>query len=101
MLWLIQRDFLEGKTVQSMVSEALQPVPNPFQDQDIAQVTPATLIHAVSYGSFVQCLHMCMLCALIHAYHASTKQLLLERAHVFEPEPLYVYWRAKRRTEPG
>lgn len=38
MLWLIQRDFLEGKTVQTMVSEALQPVPNPFHDQDIAQV---------------------------------------------------------------
>ena len=38
MLWLIQRDFLEGKTVQAMVSEALQPVPNPEQDQDIAQV---------------------------------------------------------------
>lgn len=38
MLWLIQRDFLEGKTVQDMVSEALQPVANPYEDQDIAQV---------------------------------------------------------------
>ena len=38
MLWLIQRDFLEGKTVQQMVSEALLPVANPFEDQDIAQV---------------------------------------------------------------
>ena len=43
MLWLIQRDFLEGKTVQTMVSEALQPVPNPEQDQDIAQVDLARL----------------------------------------------------------
>lgn len=38
MLWLIQRDFLEGKTVQDMVSEALMPVANPYEDQDIAQV---------------------------------------------------------------
>ena len=43
MLWLIQRDFLEGKTVQTMVSEALQPVPNPYNDQDIAQVHNAWL----------------------------------------------------------
>lgn len=39
MLWLIQRDFLEGKTVQQMVSEALLPVANPYEDQDIAQVS--------------------------------------------------------------
>ncbi|KAK9908714.1 hypothetical protein WJX75_001863 [Coccomyxa subellipsoidea] len=38
MLWLIQRDFLEGKTVQQMVAEALARVPNPSQDPDIAQV---------------------------------------------------------------
>lgn len=51
MLWLIQRDFLEGKTVQAMVSEALQPVANPYQDQDIAQVHNALhLFYAVSCG---------------------------------------------------
>ena len=44
MLWLIQRDFLEGKTVQAMVAEALLPVPNPFEDQDIAQVTGSSLV---------------------------------------------------------
>ena len=38
MLWLIQRDFLQGKTVQDMVTEALLPVANPYEDQDIAQV---------------------------------------------------------------
>lgn len=38
MLWLIQRDFLEGKTVQQMVSEALSEVPNPTRNGDIAQV---------------------------------------------------------------
>ncbi len=38
MLWLIQRDFLEGKTVQQMVSEALSEVPNPTRNVDIAQV---------------------------------------------------------------
>ena len=42
MLWLIQRDFLEGKTVQQMVSEALSAVPNPSRNPDIAQVcTPS------------------------------------------------------------
>jgi hypothetical protein len=38
MLWLIQRDFLQGKTVQQMVHEALLPVPNPNSDRDIEQV---------------------------------------------------------------
>jgi hypothetical protein len=38
MLWLIQRDFLEGKTVGQMVSEALSEVPNPARNVDIAQV---------------------------------------------------------------
>ena len=38
MLWLIQRDFLQGKTVQAMVAEALQPVANPGHDTDIEQV---------------------------------------------------------------
>lgn len=49
MLWLIQRDFLEGKTVQQMVSEALLPVANPFEDQDIAQVC----LNMLSGGSLV------------------------------------------------
>lgn len=51
MLWLIQRDFLEGKTVQAMVSEALQPVANPYQDQDIAQVHTALLLFMLSAGT--------------------------------------------------
>ncbi|GJP43245.1 hypothetical protein CLOM_g2731 [Closterium sp. NIES-68] len=38
LLWLIQRDFLEGKTVQEMVRGALQPVPNPEKDKDVDQV---------------------------------------------------------------
>ncbi|CAI5965982.1 unnamed protein product [Closterium sp. NIES-65] len=38
LLWLIQRDFLEGKTVQEMVRGALQPVPNPEGDKDVDQV---------------------------------------------------------------
>ena len=38
MLWLIQRDFLEGKTVQAMVREALAPQDNALNDPDIAQV---------------------------------------------------------------
>lgn len=39
MLWLIQRDFLEGKTVAAMLAEALAVVPNPTRDPDIDQVT--------------------------------------------------------------
>lgn len=38
MLWLIQRDFLEGQSVQQMVNAALEPVPNPGHDSDIEQV---------------------------------------------------------------
>nr|XP_024360229.1 guanylate-binding protein 4-like isoform X2 [Physcomitrium patens] len=38
LLWLIQRDFLEGKSVQAMVEEALQTVPNPDNNKDIFQV---------------------------------------------------------------
>ncbi|KAG0481446.1 hypothetical protein HPP92_012304 [Vanilla planifolia] len=38
LLWLIQRDFLQGKSVQEMVNEALQHVPNTDGDKDIDQV---------------------------------------------------------------
>ena len=37
MLWLIQRDFLEGKSVEAMVKESLPPVANPHGDRDISQ----------------------------------------------------------------
>lgn len=36
MLWVIQRDFLQGKSVQELVKEALAPVPNPSHDKAIA-----------------------------------------------------------------
>ncbi|EPS65605.1 hypothetical protein M569_09172, partial [Genlisea aurea] len=38
LLWLIQRDFLEGKSVQEMVDEALHRVPNDNGDRNIDQV---------------------------------------------------------------
>mmetsp|Transcript_7092 Transcript_7092/g.20767 ORF Transcript_7092/g.20767 Transcript_7092/m.20767 type:complete len:616 (-) Transcript_7092:489-2336(-) len=38
MLWLIQRDFLQGKTVGAMVADALAEQPNPHHDKDIDQV---------------------------------------------------------------
>ncbi|GBG71009.1 hypothetical protein CBR_g8307 [Chara braunii] len=38
LLWLIQRDFLEGKTVQEMVDQALLPVPNLSNDREIERV---------------------------------------------------------------
>lgn len=38
LLWLIQRDFLQGKSVQEMVNEALRRVPNYDGDKNIDQV---------------------------------------------------------------
>ncbi|XP_066333751.1 uncharacterized protein [Miscanthus floridulus] len=38
LLWLIQRDFLQGKSVQQMVNEALQRVPNDDGDKYIDEV---------------------------------------------------------------
>ncbi|KAG6785856.1 hypothetical protein POTOM_007443 [Populus tomentosa] len=38
LLWLIQRDFLQGKSVQQMVNEALQHVPNSDGNRNIDQV---------------------------------------------------------------
>jgi len=38
LLWLIQRDFLEGKSVQQMVKQALQLVPNPKAEKALDQV---------------------------------------------------------------
>ncbi|XP_008643532.1 uncharacterized protein [Zea mays] len=38
LLWLIQRDFLQGKSVQQMVNEALQRVPNDNGDRYINEV---------------------------------------------------------------
>lgn len=38
LLWLIQRDFLQGKSVKQMVDEALQHVPNSDGDKNIDQV---------------------------------------------------------------
>ncbi|KAJ1701216.1 hypothetical protein LUZ63_000995 [Rhynchospora breviuscula] len=38
LLWLIQRDFLQGKSVQQMVNEALKRVPNNNGDKHIDQV---------------------------------------------------------------
>ncbi|KNA19971.1 hypothetical protein SOVF_056590 [Spinacia oleracea] len=38
LLWLIQRDFLQGKSVQEMVNDALQRIPNLNDDKDIEQV---------------------------------------------------------------
>ncbi|KAK1311536.1 hypothetical protein QJS10_CPA08g00242 [Acorus calamus] len=38
LLWLIQRDFLQGKSVEQMVNEALQRVPNDDGNKNIDQV---------------------------------------------------------------
>ncbi|XP_008776501.1 guanylate-binding protein 4-like isoform X2 [Phoenix dactylifera] len=38
LLWLIQRDFLQGKSVQEMVNEALRRVPNDNGDKNINQI---------------------------------------------------------------
>ncbi|KAL2535715.1 Guanylate-binding family protein [Forsythia ovata] len=38
LLWLIQRDFLQGKSVQEMIDEALRQVPNADGDKNINQI---------------------------------------------------------------
>ncbi|CAL9757583.1 unnamed protein product [Musa acuminata subsp. burmannicoides] len=38
LLWLIQRDYLQGSSVQEMVNEGLRPVPNKSGDKNIDQV---------------------------------------------------------------
>jgi hypothetical protein len=38
MVWCIQRDFLQGKSTQAAVNDALSVVPNPKQDRSIDQV---------------------------------------------------------------
>ncbi|KAL2635536.1 hypothetical protein R1flu_007015 [Riccia fluitans] len=47
LVWLIQRDFLEGKTVQQMVDQALQPVPNIAGSREIDEVNRIRLSLAV------------------------------------------------------
>lgn len=37
MVWVIQRDFLQGKSTQASLEEALAPVPNPKGDGSIQQ----------------------------------------------------------------
>lgn len=73
MLWLIQRDFLEGKTVQDMVSEALLPVANPFEDQDIAQVNTLGL-QAATERRLTECLDWPW--QLSHTFMASVSCML-------------------------
>eukprot|EP00850_Spirogloea_muscicola_P005528 SM000025S08423 [mRNA] locus=s25:657110:662613:- [translate_table: standard] len=51
LLWLIQRDFLEGKTVQQMVDEALATVPNDSGDRDIEQVNQIRKSLAIMGGN--------------------------------------------------
>ncbi|GAX76575.1 hypothetical protein CEUSTIGMA_g4021.t1 [Chlamydomonas eustigma] len=38
MLWLIQRDFLQGKSASDLVAQVLSPVPNPGHDPEIQQL---------------------------------------------------------------
>ena len=45
MLWLIQRDFLEGASLQAMLAQALSAVDNPAKDRDIEQVRPLYPMH--------------------------------------------------------
>jgi hypothetical protein len=59
MLWLIQRDFLQGKTVQQMVHEALLPVPNPNSDRDIEQVCPPLLVFTLAVSHVNTCFLPC------------------------------------------
>jgi hypothetical protein len=55
MVWLIQRDFLQGKTLDQTLQEALQPVANPHNDAGIAQLNRirASLSHLARWGAGV------------------------------------------------
>ncbi|GAB4814626.1 hypothetical protein N2152v2_001672 [Parachlorella kessleri] len=55
MVWLIQRDFLQGKTLQDTLAEALAPVPNPHHDAGITQLNRirASLGHLARNSSAV------------------------------------------------
>lgn len=37
MLWVIQRDFLQGKSVQQLVDDAITPWPNPQHDKAVEE----------------------------------------------------------------
>lgn len=39
MLWVIQRDFLEGANASDVVKQALAPVPNPSMNAEVQQVS--------------------------------------------------------------
>ncbi|KMZ75694.1 Guanylate-binding-like protein [Zostera marina] len=51
LLWLIQRDFLQGISVQEMVDEALQQVPNDNGDKNIDQVNKIRKSLAIMGGN--------------------------------------------------
>lgn len=51
LVWLIQRDFLEGKTVRELVQEALAPVDNPTNDR---HVTALNGVRESLTGGFVR-----------------------------------------------
>lgn len=63
MVWVIQRDFLQGKSTQASLEEALAPVPNPKADDSIQQVPPAVILsgrmHIHGYMA-VAGAHMCV-----------------------------------------
>jgi hypothetical protein len=46
MVWVIQRDFLQGKSTQAALDEALAPVPNPKHEPSIDQVGSDLLLIA-------------------------------------------------------
>ena len=45
LVWLIQRDFLEGSTVNEMVRAALREVPNPGGERHVAELNPVSYTH--------------------------------------------------------
>ena len=66
MVWVIQRDFLQGKSTQAALEEALAPVPNPHAEPSIDQAR----LRSTAAARDVACaLHIATL------YHASRKCL--------------------------
>ena len=79
MLWLIQRDFLEGQPVQQMLAAALQPVANPSNDADIEQARQSSC----SINPLLHEFLVCMLLALPNAprrvsWHSNSSLAMLD-----------------------
>ncbi|XP_035835333.1 uncharacterized protein LOC110865423 isoform X3 [Helianthus annuus] len=78
LLWLIQRDFLQGKSVKEMVDEALRHVPNHDGDRNIDQILEALNKGEIpSTGSLVEVFNKKILEGCLKLYEDSMTKVIL------------------------